>query len=157
LNRVAFAATEVDAYLFLVNRIKCFACTLLILINLDSWTIRVHLMIGRDHPGTALGIGVPHLLWERRLAYTTRWPGAQPLAARAANALRHDIEVEGLGGSPRTWPTSAASAFWATDWRRRHSPMRGRTCGGNPTYWCEPIWRSEAGIQRDLPKKSHFP
>lgn len=65
-----------------------------------DWVRGFHLTINRDHPRTALGIYAAHLLWEQRLAYMTPWPDALPLAARAATALHHYIEVEGLEGGP---------------------------------------------------------
>ena len=63
-----------------------------------EWVRGFQLTIDRDHPRTALGIYAAHLLWEQRLAYMKLWPDGLPLAARAATALHHYIETEGLEG-----------------------------------------------------------
>ena len=65
-----------------------------------EWVRGFRLSIDRDRPRTALGIYAAHLLWERRLAYMSPWPDVLPLAARAATALHHYIEREGLEGGP---------------------------------------------------------
>ncbi|MDD4887331.1 MAG: EAL domain-containing protein, partial [Thiomonas sp.] len=63
-----------------------------------EWVRGFHLHIDRDHPRTALGVYAAHLLWEMRLSYMTAWPDALPPATRAATALHHYIEVQGLEG-----------------------------------------------------------
>lgn len=64
-----------------------------------AWVRGFRLDIDRDHPRTALGVYAAHLLWENRLDTMTSWPDALPLATRAASALHHYIQIQGLEGS----------------------------------------------------------
>jgi EAL domain-containing protein (putative c-di-GMP-specific phosphodiesterase class I) len=94
-----------------------------------DWARNFHLEIDRDHPRTALGVYAAHLLWEMRLTYMTPWPDALPLAARAATALHHYIEVQGLEDGPLhqtyVWLIAAlADGVETAEFRQAQAEMR---------------------------------